>query len=54
MVPVIVMQSQRTLSHIQDLDYAEAISRMNRQLAGLEASQQSYARIQNLSLFNYI
>jgi flagellar hook-associated protein 3 FlgL len=42
------------LSEIQDLDYAEAVSRMNRQLVALQASQQSYAKLTQLSLFNYL
>jgi flagellar hook-associated protein 3 FlgL len=50
----VVFQGRKTLSEVQDLDYAEAVSRMNLQLAGLEAAQQSFARIQNLSLFNFL
>jgi flagellar hook-associated protein 3 FlgL len=50
----LILQSEKTLSSIQDLDYAEAISRLNLQLAGLQASQQAFTRIQNLSLFNYL
>lgn len=46
--------AETRLSQVQDLDYAEAISRLNRQLLGLEASQQSFTRIQNLSLFNFL
>lgn len=42
------------LSEIKDLDYAEAVSRMNRQLLAFQASQQSYARLSQLSLFNYL
>jgi flagellar hook-associated protein 3 FlgL len=42
------------LSDIQDLDYAEAVARMNRQLTALQASQQSYAKMSQLSLFNYL
>jgi flagellar hook-associated protein 3 FlgL len=41
-------------SEIKDLDYAEAVSRMNRQLLAFQASQQSYARLSQLSLFNYL
>lgn len=41
-------------SELADLDYAEAISRFQQQLAGLQAAQQSFVQIQNLSLFNYI
>ncbi len=48
------LEAQKRLADVQDLDYAEAISRLNLQLAGLEASQQSFARIQNLSLFNFL
>jgi flagellar hook-associated protein 3 FlgL len=50
----IIFQSERTMSQVQDLDFAEAVSRLNMQLAGLQASQQSFAKIQNLSLFNYL
>jgi flagellar hook-associated protein 3 FlgL len=41
-------------SSLEDLDYAEAISRFNQQLVGLQASQQAFMKIQNLSLFNFI
>jgi flagellar hook-associated protein 3 FlgL len=50
----LTLQSQKTLSGIQDLDYAEAISRLNLQMVGLQASQQAFTKIQNLSLFNYL
>lgn len=50
----IVYQGEKMLSSIEDLDYAEAVSRLNLQLTGLEASQQSFTRIQNLSLFNFL
>lgn len=43
-----------TLSGVEDLDYAEAISRFNQQLVSLQAAQQSYVKVQGLSLFNYI
>ncbi len=45
---------QSTLSEIQDLDYAEAISRFNLENTALQAAQQAFARVQNLSLFNFI
>jgi len=48
------LQMNETLSSIQDLDYAEAITRMNLQLTGLQAAQNAYTKIQDLSLFNYI
>jgi flagellar hook-associated protein 3 FlgL len=43
-----------TLSSIKDLDYAEAITQMNKQLLALEAAQNSFGKITKLSLFNYI
>lgn len=45
---------QKTLSDVQDLDYAEAISRLALQEAGLQAAQQTFVRVQGLSLFNYL
>lgn len=45
---------QKSLSEMQDLDYAEAISRMNQQMVSLQAAQQAYTRIGQLSLFNYL
>jgi flagellar hook-associated protein 3 FlgL len=44
---------QSTLAHIQDLDYAEAISRLSAEATTLEAAQQSFIRTQQLSLFNF-
>jgi flagellar hook-associated protein 3 FlgL len=41
-------------STLEDLDYAEAISRFNQQLTALQASQQSFMKIQDLSLFNFL
>ncbi len=48
------LQLSETLSGLQDLDYAEAISALTQQLFGLEASQQSFARMQSLSLFRFL
>lgn len=45
---------QTELSRVEDLDVAEAISRLNQQSVGLEAAQRSYAQIQQLSLFDFI
>ena len=45
---------QTMLSEVRDLDYAEAITRFNLQMTGLQASQQSFVKVQGLSLFNYI
>jgi len=48
------LQLQETLSGLQDLDFAEAISRLNLQLTALQAAQQVYVRVQGLSLFNFL
>ena len=48
------LQLQETLADIQDLDYAEAISRFNIELTALQAAQQAYARMYEFSLFNYL
>ncbi len=42
------------LSEVRDLDYAEAVTRLNLQLTGLEAAQKSLASVGQLSLFNYL
>jgi flagellar hook-associated protein 3 FlgL len=45
---------EREQSDIMDLDYTEAISRFNRELLAFQASEQVIAKVQGLSLFNYI
>ena len=47
-------QLQETLSGLQDLDYAEAISRLNIQMLALQAAQQTFSKTQAMSLFNYL
>lgn len=42
------------LSGLRDSDYAEAVSRLSQQYVGLQAAQQSYAKIAQLSLFSYL
>ncbi len=49
-----ILDFKTTLSEIEDIDYAEAISRFNQQNTALQAAQQSFAKVQNLSLFNYL
>jgi len=49
-----ILQIRETLSGIQDLDYASAISQLEQQTISLQAAQQSFLRIQNLSLFNFL
>jgi flagellar hook-associated protein 3 FlgL len=48
------VELERITSQLRDLDYAEAISRMNQQLVGLQAAQASYSQISQLSLFDYL
>jgi flagellar hook-associated protein 3 FlgL len=43
-----------TLSSLEDLDLSEAVSLLKQELVGLEAAQLTFARIQGLSLFNFI
>jgi flagellar hook-associated protein 3 FlgL len=45
---------QQTIGELEDLDYAEALSRLSFELTVLEASQQSFVRTQSLSLFDYL
>lgn len=49
-----VLSLREVLSEIQDLDYAEAVSRLQLQLVGLQAAQQTYTMTQRLSLFDYL
>jgi flagellar hook-associated protein 3 FlgL len=48
------IQFEDTLSRLQDLDYAEAITKLTRQQMELQAAQQSFSKISQLSLFDYI
>lgn len=48
------ISNQETLAGIEDLDYAEALSRLSIEATTLEAAQQSFIRTQSLSLFNYL
>jgi flagellar hook-associated protein 3 FlgL len=50
----VVLQHEQTLSGLRDLDYAKAISDFTLQQTILQAAQQSFAKIQGLSLFNFI
>ncbi|MDX1480352.1 MAG: flagellar hook-associated protein FlgL [Woeseiaceae bacterium] len=45
---------QREMSELEDLDYAEALSRLTAQASTLEAAQLSFARTQQLSLFQFL
>lgn len=49
-----ILASQTALSAVQDLNYTQAASLLTQQSLSLQAAQQSFVKIQNLSLFNYI
>jgi flagellar hook-associated protein 3 FlgL len=50
----VLLQLRTMLSNVEDLDYAEAISRFNLQQVALQAAQQTYVQVQRLSLFNFL
>ena len=50
----ITLRLKTTLSDVQDLDYTEAITKMNKDQLALESAQSTFAKISKLSLFNYI
>lgn len=47
-------QNQTVLSNIEEIDFVEALSKLNLQLTALQTAQQSYIRMQNLSMFDYM
>ena len=48
------LQVREILSGVEDLDFAEAVSRLNLEMTGLEASQKAFTRVQDISLFNFL
>lgn len=48
------LQLRTNISQIEDLDYADAITRLELQRNSLDAAQRSFLRIQDLSLFNFL
>ncbi|MDD5229096.1 MAG: flagellar hook-associated protein FlgL [Methylococcales bacterium] len=49
-----IINTQTALSQIEDLDYATAITNLNSQQTSLQAAQQSYAKVQGMTLFKYL
>jgi flagellar hook-associated protein 3 FlgL len=47
-------QLQKTVSGLQDLDYAGASAKLAQTQLALQAGEQTYAMVQGLSLFNYL
>ncbi|PQA84647.1 flagellar hook-associated protein 3 [Limnohabitans sp. TS-CS-82] len=50
----VVLRLQTTRSDIEDLDYTEAITRMNKDQLALEAAQSSFSKISQMSLFKFL
>jgi flagellar hook-associated protein 3 FlgL len=48
------LANQSYLSQLQDLDYAGAISEFTQRQTNLQATQQTFARLQGINLFNYL
>lgn len=48
------LQMTKTLSGLEDLDFAQAVSDLTKQQTILAAAQQSFVKTTSLSLFNYI
>lgn len=50
----VVLRLKTTRSDVEDLDYTEAITRMNKEQLALEAAQSSFAKISQMSLFKLL
>lgn len=50
----VTLQLQKTRAGIEDLDIAKAVTELQTRASSLEILQKSYARVENLSLFNYM
>ena len=48
------LQLEATLSGKEDLDYASAITELQAKMMSLEAAQSSFAKISQLSVFDYL
>ncbi|NOS73432.1 MAG: flagellar hook-associated protein FlgL [Methyloglobulus sp.] len=49
-----ILNTRTILSNTEDLDYAEAITKLTQQSASVQAAQQTFAQVKKLSLFNYL
>ncbi len=49
-----LLRMKAAISETQDLDFAEAISRLSSQATSLEAAQKVFVEVQSLSLFNFL
>ncbi len=46
--------ARESLAKISDVDFAEAIARLNQQITALQVAQQTYAKANTASLFDYL
>ncbi len=49
-----VLNLKKVMSSLEDLDYAEAVGKLNLQMVGMQAAQQVYLKAQGLSLFEFM
>lgn len=49
-----ILNTKTALSNVADLDMADAITKLNAQQTSLQAAQQSFAKVQGMSLFKYL
>ena len=50
----LILQLKSSKSDVEDLDYTEAVTRMNRDELALQAAQSSFAKISQLNLFQFL
>lgn len=50
----LLVEAKSALSLVVDLDYASAVTELNKQTLALQAAQQSFVKIQGLTLFEFI
>jgi flagellar hook-associated protein 3 FlgL len=50
----VVLQLKSTRSDVEDLDYTAAVTKMNKDQLALEAAQNSFSKISQLSLFKFL
>lgn len=49
-----ILNFNKSLSGLEDLDYAKAVSELSSRMLALESAQKAYAKMQGISLFNYL
>lgn len=50
----LLLANDKIIGGIRDLDYAEAVNRINKLETSMMATQKTYSKVNELSLFNYI